>query len=159
MPPLPKREAGPVNNKKSPLAVISRRGEFCDVDWNIMKIQIGNIRNQWTWCPSAGQRRGESFAVHGNGLDRHRDLFRDVRGGLTGGRVIGYHGIVGRKEQIGLIIQESDGCSIELGRVQVFICFVTEILNRGTVEGVGGYRRFRRREGRKIASRMIRLMY
>lgn len=94
---------------------------------------------------------GSLFAVHGNGLDRHRDLFRDVRGGLTGGRFIGLLGIVGRKEQIGLIIQEIDGCSIKLGRVQVFICFVTEILNRGTVEGVGGYRRFGCREGRKIA--------
>lgn len=94
---------------------------------------------------------GSLFAVHGNGLDRHRDLFRDVRGGLSAD-VIGLLGIILRTEQLVLIVQESSGCCIKLRRVQIFIRFSTEILNGGTIKSVGGNGRFVDLESGKITA-------
>ena len=116
-----------------------------------MKIQIGNIRNQWTWCPSAGQRRRERSCHRRDGLDADGNLFRDVRGGLSAD-VIGLLGIILRTEQLVLIVQESSGCCIKLRRVQIFIRFSTEILNGGTIKSVGGNGRFVDLESGKITA-------
>ena len=93
---------------------------------------------------------GRGLAIDRDGLDADGNLFRDVRGSLTGGRVIGLLGIMGRKEQLVLLVQESSGCCIKLRRVQIFIRFSTEILNGGTIKSVGSNGRFVAPEGGKI---------
>ena len=79
---------------------------------------------------------GSLFAVHGNGLDRHRDLFRDVRGGLTvDGLMIG----VGKEEML-LVSEVCAKGLVELCRVQLFV-FLIEVPEGSVVDGVGGHRR------------------